>query len=33
MIIFLADHGEALGEHGIMGHGRNVYDEERPGCR
>ena len=27
MIIFLADHGEALGEHGIMGHGRNVYDE------
>ena len=26
-IIFLADHGEALGEHGIMGHGRNVYDE------
>ncbi|TFG74008.1 MAG: hypothetical protein E4H23_12665, partial [Chrysiogenales bacterium] len=27
MIIFLADHGEALGEHGIMGHGRNVYNE------
>jgi arylsulfatase A-like enzyme len=27
MIIFLADHGEALGEHGSMGHGRNVYDE------
>ena len=27
MIIFLADHGEALGEHGIMGHGRSVYDD------
>ncbi|MFH2107980.1 MAG: sulfatase [Chrysiogenia bacterium] len=27
MIIFLADHGEALGEHGIMGHGSTVYDE------
>ena len=27
MIIFLADHGEALGEHGIMGHTSNVYDE------
>ena len=27
MIIFLADHGEALGEHGVMGHTSNVYDE------
>jgi len=27
LIIFLADHGEAQGEHGVLGHGRNVYDE------
>ena len=27
LIIFLADHGEALGEHGVLGHGGNVYDE------
>ena len=27
LIVFLADHGEAQGEHGVLGHGRNVYDE------
>ena len=27
MIIFLADHGEAQGEHGVLGHGRNVFEE------
>jgi arylsulfatase len=27
MIIFIADHGEALGEHGVLGHGGNVYPE------
>ncbi len=27
LIIFLADHGEALGEHGVLGHGSNVYEE------
>ncbi len=27
MIVFLADHGEALGEHQVLGHGGNVYDE------
>jgi len=27
MIVFLADHGEALGEHGVLGHGDNVYEE------
>jgi len=27
LIIFLADHGEALGEHGAMGHGSNVFEE------
>ena len=27
MIIFLADHGEALGEHGVLSHSDNVYDE------
>ena len=27
MVIFLADHGEMLGEHGYMGHGFGVYDE------
>ncbi|MCG8460531.1 MAG: sulfatase [Holophagales bacterium] len=26
LVIFLADHGESLGEHGYWGHGRNVYD-------
>lgn len=26
MIIFLADHGEMLGEHGLMGHGFGVYE-------
>jgi len=26
-IIFTSDHGEALNEHGYMGHGHNVYDE------
>ncbi len=27
LIVFLADHGEAQGEHGVLGHGRNVYNE------
>ena len=27
MIIFLADHGEAQGEHGVLGHGSNVFEE------
>jgi len=27
MIVFLADHGEALSEHNVLGHGSNVYDE------
>jgi arylsulfatase A-like enzyme len=27
LIVFLADHGEALGEHGVLGHGSNVYEE------
>jgi arylsulfatase A-like enzyme len=27
MVIFLADHGEMLGEHGYMGHGFGVYEE------
>ncbi len=27
LIIFLADHGEALGEHGVLSHSNNVYDE------
>jgi arylsulfatase A-like enzyme len=27
LIIFLSDHGEALGEHGAMGHGSNVFEE------
>lgn len=27
MVIFLADHGEMLGEHGFMGHGFGVYEE------
>ena len=27
MIVFLADHGEALCEHGVLGHGDNVYEE------
>lgn len=26
MVIFLADHGEMLGEHGFMGHGFGVYE-------
>jgi len=26
MIIFVADHGESLGEHDYWGHGRNLYD-------
>lgn len=25
-IVFVADHGESLGEHGYWGHGRHVYD-------
>ncbi len=25
-IVFMADHGESLGEHGYWGHGRHVYD-------
>ncbi len=27
LIVFLADHGEALREHGVVGHGSNVYEE------
>ena len=27
MVIFLADHGEMLGEHGYMGHGFGVFEE------
>lgn len=27
MVVFLADHGEMLGEHGYMGHGFGVYEE------
>ena len=27
MVIFLADHGEMLGEHGFMGHGFGVHEE------
>jgi uncharacterized sulfatase len=27
LMIFLADHGEMLGEHGLMGHGFGVYEE------
>ena len=27
LIIFLADHGEALGEHGVLSHSDNVYEE------
>ena len=27
LIIFLADHGEALDEHGALGHSVNIYDE------
>jgi arylsulfatase A-like enzyme len=26
LIIFVADHGESLGEHGYVGHGRNLYE-------
>lgn len=26
LIIFVADHGESLGEHGYSGHGRHLYD-------
>ncbi len=28
LIIITADHGEAFGEHGIVGHGTQVFDEE-----
>ena len=27
VVLFAADHGESLGEHGYWGHGRNLYDE------
>lgn len=27
LVIVTADHGEALGERGVTGHGKNVYDE------
>lgn len=26
LVVFLADHGESLGEHGYWGHGRNLYE-------
>ncbi len=26
LIVFVADHGESLGEHGYVGHGRNIYE-------
>ncbi|WP_165226528.1 sulfatase [Aquisphaera insulae] len=28
VIILTADHGEAIGEHGLTGHGRSLYDSE-----
>jgi len=27
LVVFAADHGESLGEHGYWGHGRNLYEE------
>lgn len=27
LVVFLADHGEAMKEHGVISHGSNVYDE------
>ncbi len=27
MVVFMADHGEMLGEHGFMGHGFGVHEE------
>ena len=27
VLVVTADHGEAFGEHGFLGHGRNLYDE------
>lgn len=27
LIILTADHGEGLGDHGVLGHGRNLHDE------
>ena len=30
LVVFTADHGESLGEHGYWGHGRNLYE---PGLR
>jgi choline-sulfatase len=30
LVVFAADHGESLGEHGYWGHGRNLYE---PGLR
>ena len=26
LVVFAADHGESLGEHGYWGHGRNLYE-------
>ena len=26
LVVFVADHGESLGEHGYWGHGRNLYE-------
>jgi len=27
LVVFMADHGENLGEHGVIGHGRHLYED------